>query len=127
MGTHSVSTPSFIFCSPRTNRAPCRQCADAGDLHQYLYQISYIYFTLIRNTIAIYQACFAPAMTSAAIKWAKEHVDEFNNLLARQISKLQKDSEEWNYCIERAKEHAGMLGEVGIDFKGLIGRGVGTA
>jgi hypothetical protein len=60
-------------------------------------------------------------MMSACVKWAKEHVDAFNELLERQLSSVPRESETWIVCMERAKEHAGMLGEAGLDFRGLIG------
>lgn len=101
------------------------QCIDQGDLGQYLFQVSYIYFTLIRNTVNIYQKCgFAPAMASACVKWAKEQVDEFNELLLRQMNKTQRGSQEWNDCLEQAREHANILSDVGIEFGNLIGKGL---
>lgn len=65
-------------------------------------------------------------MTSACVKWAKEHVDDFNVILARQLSSVESDSPVWAECMERAKEHAMLLLEVGLDFKDLIGRGFDT-
>ena len=100
------------------------QCTDNGDLHQYIYQISFIYFTLIQHTVKIYQACFAQPHHSAAVSWAKRHVDELNSLLARQIKALPKSSADRKECMETARAHAGLLNEVGIDFRNLIGRGV---
>jgi hypothetical protein len=61
-------------------------------------------------------------MMSACVKWAKEHVDDFNALLERQLSSVDESSETWKECMERAHMHASMLGEVGLDFKDLIGR-----
>jgi len=93
-------------------------------LQDYLSQLGYIYFTLITNTVRIHQASFAPALSSACVKWAKEHVDDFNAVLARQMAKLDSHSDEWRTCMQRAREHAGLLEEVGIDFGVLVGRGV---
>jgi len=101
-----------------------RQCIFDGDLHQYIYQISFIYFTVIRNTVSIYQTCFPPVMMSACVKWAKEHVDDFNILLARQLSSVDTGSQTWEECMECTRQHASMLAEVGLDFKDLIGKGV---
>lgn len=103
-----------------------RQCIFEGDIHQYIYQISFVYFTVIKNTVSIYQQCFTPLMMSACVKWAKEHVDGFNVILARQLSSVKSDSPVWSECMERAKEHAMLLLEVGLDFKDLIGKGVET-
>lgn len=59
-------------------------------------------------------------MCSASVTWAKEHVDAFNQILSRQISKLEPDGEEWQYCLDQAREHAGILQDVHMDFSGLI-------
>lgn len=62
-------------------------------------------------------------MMSACVKWAKEHVDEFNVMLERQLSSVSRDSETWERCMEQARSHAGLLSEAGLDFRGLIGTG----
>lgn len=81
-----------------------------------------MYFTIIRNTVSTFQTCFPPLLMSACVKWAKEQVDEFNAILARQLSSRERGDEVWNECMTQAKEHAKMLSEVGLDFKSLIGR-----
>ncbi|KAJ9201565.1 hypothetical protein DTO164E3_3458 [Paecilomyces variotii] len=101
-----------------------RQCIFEGDLRLYIFQISFVYFTLIRNTLSIYQACFPALMTSASIKWAKEHLDSFNALLARQLSSVLRGTGVWNKCMEIVHEHAAMLTEVGVDFQDFVGKGL---
>jgi exocyst complex component 8 len=59
---------------------------------------------------------------SACVKWAKEQVDAFNVILARQLSSTERGGPVWTECMNQAKEHAKMLSEVGLDFKSLIGR-----
>ncbi|GAD97740.1 exocyst complex component Exo84, putative [Paecilomyces variotii No. 5] len=105
-----------------TKRA--RQCIFEGDLPLYIFQISFVYFTLIRNTLSIYQACFPALMTSASIRWAKEHLDSFNALLARQLSSVQRGTGVWNKCMDIVHEHAAMLMEVGVDFQDFVGKGL---
>jgi hypothetical protein len=61
---------------------------------------------------------------SAAVKWAKEHVDNFNVILARQLSSVERASPLWQKCMEQAHEHAGMLADSGLDFKELVGKGI---
>jgi len=58
---------------------------------------------------------------SACVKWAKEHVDDFNKILARQLSSLDQDSKLWKECMDQAHDHAALLTEVGLDFKDFIG------
>jgi exocyst complex component 8 len=100
-----------------------RQCIFEGNLHQYIWEVSFVYFTIIRNTVSTFQICFPPLLMSACVKWAKEQVDTFNVILARQLSSTPQDGDIWNKCMDQAKEHAKMLSDVGLDFKSLIGRG----
>ncbi|PMD62817.1 serine/threonine-protein phosphatase pp2a catalytic subunit [Hyaloscypha bicolor E] len=100
-----------------------RQCIFEGNLHQYIWEVSFVYFTIIRNTVSTFQMCFPPLLMSACVKWAKEQVDTFNVILARQLSSTPQDGDIWNKCMDQAKEHAKMLSDVGLDFKSLIGRG----
>lgn len=63
-------------------------------------------------------------MMSACVKWAKEEVDAFNAVLARQLSGEKEGSEVWNQCMETAKQHAAVLSEVDLDFRNLVGQNV---
>lgn len=65
-------------------------------------------------------------MMSACVKWAKEHLDGFNILLSRQLSSVEGGSPIWQDCVDRAKEHATMMNEVGLDFKELVGVRMGS-
>lgn len=58
------------------------------------------------------------------MKWAKERVDEFNESLERQLSSVERGSPLWNECLEIVRTHAGVLGEVAVDFTGLVARGL---
>lgn len=66
-------------------------------------------------------------MMSTCVKWAKGEVEAFNQILARQLSSTERDGEVWTKCMERAKEHAAMLSDVGLDFSNLVGRHVDGA
>lgn len=63
-------------------------------------------------------------MMSACVKWAKEEVDAFNVILARQLSSTERDGVVWKQCMDQAKTHAKMLEEVQLDFRDLVGREV---
>lgn len=63
-------------------------------------------------------------MMSACIKWAKEHLDDFNVILVRQLSSVEAGSTVWQECMDMVQEHAVMLNEVGLDFRNLIGNGL---
>ncbi|CAK7220999.1 exocyst complex component exo84 [Sporothrix bragantina] len=98
-----------------------RQCIFQGDLHLYIWELSFVYFSVIRNTVSCFQSCFPPAMMSACVKWAKEEVEAFNRILARQLSSTDRDGEAWRKCMDQAHEHAQMLSDVGLDFRNLVG------
>jgi exocyst complex component 8 len=100
-----------------------RQCIFEGELDHYIYQVSFIYMTLIKNTIKTFQTCFPNVMMSAVVKWAKEHVEEYNSLLERQLSGVDPSSPEYKACLEYTLEHSALLREVGLDFKDIVGPG----
>jgi hypothetical protein len=104
-----------------------RQCVFEGNLPDYIFQISYIYFTVIKNTVDMFQKCFPQQLMSACVKWAKEHVDQFNALLKRQLSSVDEGGNLWNECMLLAHDHARMLKDVGLDFSELVGNGVRAA
>ncbi len=99
-----------------------RQCIFQGDLHLYIWQISFVYFSIIRNTVSCFQSCFPQTMMSACVKWAKEEGEALHVILARQLSSTEKDGVVWEQCMDRAKTHAKMLEEVHLDFRDLVGR-----
>ncbi len=63
-------------------------------------------------------------MMSACVKWAKQEVEAFNAILARQLSSTERGGQVWTECMDRAKEHAKKLSAVGLDFQDLVGRDV---
>ncbi|KAK2751160.1 exocyst complex component exo84 [Myotisia sp. PD_48] len=101
-----------------TQRA--NHCVFEGDLPLYIFQLSFIYFTMIKNTIATYQQCFPPPMSSACIKWAKDLLDDFNSILSRQLSSVERATAVWDECMDVVNGHADMLSEVGVDFRDMI-------
>lgn len=99
-----------------------RQCIFQGDLHLYIWELSFVYFTIIHNTVQCFQSCFPPPMMSVCVKWSKEEVEAFNVILARQLSSTEPGGAVWTQCMDRAREHAKKLSEVGLDFVNLVGR-----
>ncbi|KFG83921.1 Exocyst complex component EXO84 [Metarhizium anisopliae] len=108
-------------------RKRARQCIFQGDLHLYIWQLSFVYFTIIHNTVQTFQSCFPPPMMSACVKWAKEEVEAFNVILSRQLSSTERGGQVWTQCMDRAKEHAQKLSDVGLDFRNLVGHDVGPS
>lgn len=115
-----LARSTFLAARTTTIIARARQIMFEGDLRHHIFQLSFVYFSLIRNTVKTYQQCFPPPMMSACVKWAKERLDEFNRILGRQLSSVQVGSPTWTDCVGRAREHAGMMGEVGLDFRELV-------
>lgn len=66
-------------------------------------------------------------MMSACVKWAKEEVEAFNVILARQLSSTEQGGEVWTLCMDRAREHGMMMSEVGLDFRNLVGENLRTS
>ncbi|KAJ4990293.1 exocyst complex component [Stagonosporopsis vannaccii] len=125
LGFEDRAREAYLEARSSLVKARSRQCTFEGNLPDYIFQISYIYFLIIKNTVSTFQTCFPQPLMSACVKWAKEHVDHFNVILKRQLSSVEKNGETWNQCLDLAQEHAGMLREVGLDFSELVGSGVG--
>ena len=88
----------------------------------YIWELSFVYFSVIRNTVNCFQGCFPPATMSACVKWAKEEVETFNAILERQLISTEKGGEAWTMCMDQARSHAKMLSDVGLDFRNLVGK-----
>ncbi|KAL8635439.1 MAG: hypothetical protein Q9228_007069 [Teloschistes exilis] len=120
LGFDNRARESFLQARSDTITKRARQCIFEGDLRDYIFQVSFVYFTVMKNTVSIYQQCFPPPMMSACVNWAKGQLDGFNLILARQLSSIQRGSQTWNECMDQAKEHAALVDEVGLDFKELV-------
>ncbi|KAL9022426.1 MAG: hypothetical protein Q9185_000332 [Variospora sp. 1 TL-2023] len=120
LGFDDRARESFLQARSDAITKRARQCIFEGDLRDYIFQVSFVYFTLMKNTVKVFQQCFPTLMMSACVKWAKEHLDGFNVILSRQLSSVQRGSPTWNECMDQAKAHAMMVNEVGLDFKGLV-------
>ena len=125
LGFEDRAREAYLNARTTTLTKRARECVFEGDLHRYIFQISYVYFAIVKNTVVIYQACFAPLMMSACIKWATEHLETFNALLIRQLSSVERGGKVWRDCMDVVWGHEReMLGEVGLDFREVVGRGL---
>ncbi|KZF19368.1 Metallo-dependent phosphatase [Xylona heveae TC161] len=120
LGFEDRAREAYLDARSSVIRKRIRQCIFEGDLHSYIYQISFVYFTIIKNTVSIYQSCFPPLMMSACVKWAKEHLDGLNAILRRQLSGVDPQSSVWSECMNQARQQAMILSEIGLDFKDLM-------
>ncbi|PHH64814.1 hypothetical protein CDD81_3880 [Ophiocordyceps australis] len=124
LGYEDKAREAYLTARSGTIRKRARQCIFQGDLHLYIWQLSFVYFTIIHNTVQCFQSCFPAPMMSACVKWAKEQVEAFNAILARQLSSTERGGAVWTQCLERTREHAGKLAAVGLDFESLVARGL---
>ncbi|KFX95795.1 hypothetical protein V490_03669 [Pseudogymnoascus sp. VKM F-3557] len=122
LGFEDSAREAYLKARSLTIHKRSRQCIFEGNLHQYIWEVSFVYFAIIKNTVLTFQECFPPLTMSACVKWAKEQVDAFNVILSRQLSSADREGHVWKECMEQAREHGQMLSEVGLDFKNLIGR-----
>ena len=124
LGFEQQASSAFLESRSEVVRMRVSQCADTGDLASYLFQLAWITFTLLKNTIGVYQGAFSQPMGSAVVKWAKEHTEAFSRVLERHVSRLERGSEERTRVLEGVRGASGQLREVGVDFGTLVERGL---
>lgn len=78
-----------------------------------------VQFTLIKNTVEIYNSCFDHRLASALVRWAKEHIENYIDLLDRQLQTVDPSSKVFDDCMVITKIHSTMLVDCGLDFKEL--------
>lgn len=122
LGFEDRAREAYLEARGQTIHKRSRQCIFEGNLQQYIWELSFVYFTIIKNTVSVYHDCFPPPMMSACVTWAKEQVAAFNVILLRQLSNTDKSEQRWIESMDQAKRHAKMLAEVGLDFDNMIGR-----
>jgi len=124
LGFEELARSRYLDARTETLRLRARQLPFTGALPPYINALAFITFTLLVHTFRTFTSSFPASSGSAAVKWAKERVDEFNAGLERHLSSIDRAGEVWAECIELVKEQAQVLGEVGVDFKGLIATGL---
>ncbi|TKX25463.1 putative exocyst complex component exo84 [Elsinoe australis] len=126
LGVDEVAVREYLSARTAVVKNRTRQLPFTGALAPHVRALSYIVFTVVLHTFRIFSQSFPGAnYTSAVVKWAKERVDEFNEMLARQLSSVPRGSELFEECLAIAREQCAVLREVGVDFEGFVGRGVG--
>lgn len=95
-----------------------------GGVEGYIRALSFVTFESMLQTLRIFGTSFPSSAGSVGVRWAKGRVDEFLGLVGRQLSVVQKGGEEWKRCVAIVEEQAGALSEVGVDFGGIVGRGL---
>ncbi len=124
LGFEETARCTYLSARSETIRARTRQLPFTGPLPPYLHALAYTTFELLLHTFRTFSSAFPAASGSAVVKWAKERVDEFNGLLERQLSSVEQGSALWSECVVVVKQQAGVLAEVGVDFRGVVARNV---
>ncbi|KAF3936232.1 hypothetical protein ABW19_dt0205220 [Dactylella cylindrospora] len=91
-----------------------------GDIPSYISQVALVQFTLIRNTVETYNACFEYRLSSPLVKWAKEHCEGYCDLLSRQLASVSPEDDVYDQCVQYTLLHSTLLTDVGLDFKDLL-------
>nr|OQO15490.1 hypothetical protein B0A51_17115 [Rachicladosporium sp. CCFEE 5018] len=124
LGYADLARTTYLSSRTEAIRLRTRSVPFTGALVQYLDSLAFITFTMLVHTFKTYQASFAASAGSAVVAWGKERVEEFDAVLGRQVGAVERGGEVWRECLERVRGRAEVLGEVGVDFRGLIGRGL---
>lgn len=124
LGFEELARQRYLEARTEKIRIRTRQLPFTGPLPPYLHALAFVTFGMLVHTFRTFSASFPSASGSAVVKWAKERVDEFNEHLQRQLSSVGRDTELWTECIKTVKQQADVLHEVGVDFKGLVARGL---
>ncbi|KAF3177893.1 exocyst complex component exo84 [Orbilia oligospora] len=103
-----------------TMKLRTRQVRFEGDIPSYVSQVALVQFTLIRNTVEIYNACFEYRLSSPLVKWAKEHVEGYSDLVTRQLSSVTREDDVFEQCVQYTLLHSTLLTDVGLDFRDLM-------
>ncbi|KAK4988340.1 exocyst complex component exo84 [Elasticomyces elasticus] len=126
LGYEEVAREAYLEARKSILHKRTRQLPFTGSLPPFISALSYLTFTLLLHTFRTFSASFPAPASSAVVKWAKERLDEFNDVLGRQLSEVARDGEVWEACVLEVKRHAEVLKEVGVDFRGLVGKGLGV-
>ena len=134
LGFEDRAREAYLTARSKALSERARQCVFEGDLHRFVFSLSYVYFTMIKNTILIFQASFGNAGTagqsggnsmSAVITWANTHLESFNGVLQRQMAAVEKGGKVWRDCMDLVWEgEKGLREGEGLDFRSVVGRGL---
>ncbi|KAF4555447.1 Exocyst component 84-like protein [Elsinoe fawcettii] len=125
LGMDDLAVREYLSARTEVLRLRARQLPFTGALAPHVKALSYIVFTIMLHTFRTFANSFQGTnYASAVVKWAKERVDDFNEMLGRQLSSVPPAEGLWVECIGIAREQCGVLKEVGVDFEGFVGRGI---
>lgn len=110
---------AFLEAKSAVIQKRTRQVRFEGDVPLYISQVALVQFTLIKNTVEIYNSCFEYRLASALVRWAKDRVEEYMLLFDRQLETAGEEAKVFEDCMEITRLHSTMLVDCGLDFKEL--------
>lgn len=121
LGQSEAAKSAFLAARHQLISKRLKRVEFRGDLPQYISQIATIYFRMIRTSVDIYQTCFATKMHSSSIvEWAKEEVEEFMVIFAKQLFNIDPKSDVYKKCVEITKEQSAQITAVGLNLGFLL-------
>lgn len=122
LGFEDLAREAFLDARSTVIKHRTRQVRFDGDVAMYISQVALAQFTLIKNTVEIYNTCFEPRIASALISWISGHVSAYVEILHVQLQALAPESKVYSDCLEITQIHSTMLVDCGLDFKELRNR-----
>lgn len=93
-----------------------------GDIVGYISQVAIIHFRMIRSTIEIFAASYkdSPNTSSSLVEWAKNEIDSYILLFARQLFSVDPASDTYKECAEITRNESEQLKDVGLDLSFML-------
>ena len=121
LNEEALARETYLGARTRTLRERQRGVPFTGDLMQYVEALAFVTFTLMLQTWRTYTGCFTQSgQGSAVVGWGREETVAFCGVLGRQLEGVERHGEVWTECRSVVMEQVGVLGEVGVDFRGLV-------
>ncbi|SMQ54101.1 unnamed protein product [Zymoseptoria tritici ST99CH_1A5] len=124
LGFEDLARTTYLNARTETIRLRTRELPFVGALPPHIHALAYTTFTLLLHTFRTFSSSFPAASGSAVVRWAKGRVDEFCERVRRQLSSVEKGGEVWEECAKIVIEEADVLVDVGVDFGGMVVRGL---
>lgn len=107
-----------IFLSTRSAilRQKVKQLIFEGDTTQYINELSFIVFNLIKHSCSWYKASFKdPRMCSGFIRWVKQELEFYSSIFRCQVFHDGQRFDVIADCLASTTEHCRMLSDVGLN------------
>lgn len=121
MGEHARDT--FLAARSSLIRQRVKQLAFEGDTMQYINELSFIVFTLLKHSCAWFVASFKePRMSSGFIKWLKGELENYATIFRCQVFHDGQQFATIADCMASTVYHCQTLADVGLDVGFLFGQ-----